>query len=136
MRGCVCQHLICEGYVCGSDPVTDANVVFICVADEWCRFSIDCGVVFWRQQQDAPAPWSVPEEQWTYPHRNVGREFRLEGNVLVGVEIGRNQGQTHIALQFVDGRTFRLIESHDRSRFAVSSATSEGQPQQSVGSDG
>jgi len=119
LSGEICKALICEGYVFQGELVSEAIKVFLQVDTVWHCFLIDAGVVFWRTQEETPRPWAVPEEQWDYPHRNVGAEFGLNGHRILSTATKRSGARVTIELLFDSGARFRLEDENDSTSFSV-----------------
>ena len=117
--GSVCQALLCEGFEFKGKFESPSNVVYVRVTNNWHRLVIDAGVVFWRAQNEEPKPWAVPEKGYAYPHRNLGEEFHLVGELISSVHVSRHIDVVEVTLHFLNGKRFTLVNSNDISTFTV-----------------
>ena len=119
LEGARCDELLVEQFVIRGEVISDANVLFAKFDGIWYRLWLDGGVVFWRSAIAAPEPWSVPEEQWEYPHVNVGRSNGLIGQTLVGLQIAKSEAGCRVQFTFAGGNSVVLEEANDVSRCVV-----------------
>jgi len=117
--GAICQALLCERFEYLGHLESPSNVVYICVTSTWHRLVIDGGVVFWRVQNNEPKPWATPKENCAYPHRNLGKEFHLAGEIISAVKVSRLNQVVEVALRFSNGKCFTLRNYDDTSTFTV-----------------
>lgn len=119
LAGSICEGLICQGFAAGGELLASANVVFVRFEGVWHRLCIDCGVIFWKMQEQTPEPWAVEEEGWTYPHIDVGASAGVIGHHLDHYEMKTTGVSGQVVFVFDDGRSIIIDNEHDRSNYRV-----------------
>lgn len=114
------EALICQSFEVNGELEEPANAVFLKLSGGWYRLSIDAGVVFWRVEKHAPAPWDIAAEGWRYPHWNVGAEFALDGRAVTGIDVTATHSVTSVEIKFDNGQRFLLSNADDRSTYSIS----------------
>ena len=117
--------LVCEDFVLNGVRQSTANVVFVKLRERWHRFAVDPPTVHWRVQHEPPTPWSVAEENWDYPHRDVGTEFGLLGLRILEIEMMQIGETTRVCLRFEDGRAFVVVATHTETNWYLQSRLSD-----------
>ena len=118
LRGLRCDGLLSQGAILGDDLIQD-HILFISTGEVWHRLVIDNGVVFWREQSEEPASWSVPEEGLHYPVRDVGSVEGLLGLQFESLTQTRDGSTVTVAVHFIDGRCLRFSERDDRTTLEI-----------------
>jgi hypothetical protein len=113
------QAVVVEAFVYKGQLVSSANVLFLKLSGTWYRAAIDAGTFHWRIQGEAPAPWSVPEEGWSYPHKDLGQEFGLAASVLSSVNLSEQGNSVRAEFCFCNGRRLVLFNASDSSSYHV-----------------
>jgi hypothetical protein len=119
LAGSICEALVCESFVSNGEVVATANVVFLRFRGIWHRLCIDGGVIFWKMQDQTPAPWSVMDEGWTYPHVDVGSAAGVIGRRLDHYEMTANERGAQVELVFDHGRGIIIDNVDDRSDYRI-----------------
>ncbi|MBN9409186.1 MAG: hypothetical protein J0H69_08560 [Burkholderiales bacterium] len=118
LRGLTCGGLFSQGAILGNVLIQD-HILFIKASDVWHRLVIDNGVVFWRQQTVEPASWSIPEEGFHYPVRDVGSARGLLGLQFELLTQTRERSTTSVAFRFTNGRCIRFSECDDKTTLQI-----------------
>jgi hypothetical protein len=113
------QAVLAEAFVCKDNLVSSANVLFFKLSGVWYRVAIDAGTVHWKMQVNAPAPWSVAEEGWSYPHTDLGRQYGIAGCVLSDVNVSSQGNSVRVEFSFSTGRRVVLFNGNDSSSYHV-----------------
>jgi hypothetical protein len=113
------QAVVAEAFICKGQLVSTANVLFLKLSGVWYRAVIDAGTFHWRMQADAPAPWSVSEEGWSYPHSDLGQQYSLVGSALSGVNVSGQGNSVRVEFSFSSGRRVVLFNGNDSSSYHV-----------------
>lgn len=113
------ESVISESFIFKGELVSSANVVFFKVRDYWVRVVLDAGTLHWKSQHEEPVPWSVPEEDWSYPHTNIGNDLGLPS--VVASEVISDGEDSSLRLEFVfsNGRRLVLFNKNDSSSYHV-----------------
>jgi hypothetical protein len=125
LAGKRCDAIVCQQFRYRGELAEPANVVHLQFDGSWHRLSIDCGVVFWGTERQAPRAWSVEEEGWDYPLEDLGSTIGLVGACLRAYEMEPSppdgarvvfhfEGGHRLAFENVDDRTCYLFRRADR----------------------
>ena len=119
LAGTICNELIVQSFLLNGELVSLVNAVYIKANDSWHRLVLDAGTIHWGVESNAPLPWAVPENGWSYPHANLGATSGLAGlRILSCVSRATDVGCT-VDFEFEGGRWLYLAESSDEVRYAV-----------------
>jgi len=118
LGGQTCDALLVREYWYEGDFSEPANVIYLSFAGKWHRLYFDCGIIFWRTQDEAPRQWDESEE-YAWPLVDLSESHQLEGKVLDGYEMEVIRGGSQVIFHFADGKhvTFRNVA--DRTEYAV-----------------
>lgn len=119
LAGLQCEGLICEAFIHRGQRGASANVVYLCFEGIWYRLVIDCGVIFWRQQVEAPKPWSIDELGLQYPHADVGKMADVVGRRLRYYRMDDTPSGAAVTFAFENGRTVIIDNTDDQTTFRV-----------------
>jgi hypothetical protein len=119
ITGARCRALIAQDFWANGQLVSNANVLFLQVADgTWHRFFIDAGVLFWKTV-DAPEP---PRQHgdWDYRHADIAARWGLLDKRIVDVytaDLPRGgelrlifEGSTIVVLRDVEDHATLIVE--------------------------
>jgi hypothetical protein len=113
-----CRALIAQEYWYRGELVTEANVLFLRLADVlWHRFFIDTGVVFWKTVDEPDAPYEEGDHR--YPHRDIGVLHGRIGKRLANIRTIDLPGGGELRLEFDDGKAIIVHDIDDCSTLAV-----------------
>lgn len=104
LHGLNCEGFVCEQFWCGGELLETAIVSYLQFGGVWHRLVIDCGIVYWRTQKEAPAAWAVPEEGFDYPHGDVGRKAGVMGARLARYTMEWTDAGAVVTFRFESGR--------------------------------
>ena len=113
------EAVVVESFVCAGELVASANVVYIQSAGHWHRLVLDAGTVHWREEEECPKPWSVPENQWVYPHLSLGEELGLSGACVSRTNVYREGSGICVEIALSNGRVLVVSNDHDSSSYRV-----------------
>lgn len=119
LNGLVCDGFICEAYLYDGMVEASANTTYLSFNEVWHRLYFDCGVIFWRSQLEAPAPWSVPEERWDYPHTDLARNAGVKGKRLLSYEMHTTDKGSVVEFTFECSIKIVVEDSYDRTDYRV-----------------
>ncbi|MBC7529621.1 MAG: hypothetical protein H7308_19000 [Chthonomonadaceae bacterium] len=117
LAGCVCTALLCQQFWYRGELSADANVVFLETdGQQWHRFSIDAGEVFWRLVASPDLIETSSEDEFHYPHVEIGEGLNLIGKRITGISLVREERKTSLVLAFSDNSQLCLHNEQDISR--------------------
>ena len=119
LKGTICNAFICEQFVCESNFVASANVTYLKFSSVWHRLYFDCGIIFWRIESEKPLPWSVPEEQWSYLHTDVGSAAGVVGQMLTFYTMKPTPTGSKVEFIFSSDRRIILEDYNDISSYVI-----------------
>ena len=119
LGGQTCQAFLCEQYWFEGKLEATANVTFLRFDGRWHRLYFDCGIVFWRRQDDEPASWASPAEGFACPLIDVGREAGVVGSCLAEYRMEPTAGGSRVTFAFDGGRVVVLDNHGDRTSYAA-----------------
>ena len=119
LSGCICTALICEQFWNRGKLVSAANVIYIQADQKWHRLVLDAGVIHWRPQPTAPAPWQVPEEGWAYPHIDLAQQEALVGVPIMGYTMQASASGCSVEFLFANNRRIVFEDAQDNVRYAA-----------------
>jgi hypothetical protein len=119
LAGLRCDAFVCEGFAHNGALIANANVVHVCFAGVWHKLVLDCGVIFWRQSEGQPNPWSVTSEGWEYPHVDVGAISGVIGLRLRDYRMETTAAGGKVVFLFESGRTITINDENDQANFRV-----------------
>src|SRR5687768_16750327 len=98
LAGLRCEELLCQEFWCRDERVDPANVSYLKCDGRWHRLYFDCGIIFWRTNEDRPEAWSAPEVDWVYPLVDVAERFSLKNAMVESVETESIEGGSRVSL--------------------------------------
>jgi hypothetical protein len=119
LAGLACAGFVCQGFVNKGEPVQNAGTVYLRFSETWYRLIIDCGVIIWRDQTEAPEPWSVESEGWDYPHVDVGAAAGIVGERLQDYQMTTGAGRGCVTFKFANGRSVFIENNNDVSTYRI-----------------
>ncbi len=119
LTGLLCEAFICEGFVHEGKLVEDASTVHLRFAGIWHRLILDCGAILWRRSVEAPAPWTIDELDYDYPHTDVGEIAGVVGRRLEHYRMQSTPSCTEVIFSFENGRTVIINNVNDRSTWRI-----------------
>lgn len=118
-EGAICDGFICEQFVYKNELIASANVTYLRFSDVWYRLYFDCGTIFWRIQSEEPLPWEVREEQFFYPHTDVGGAAGIMGLTLTSYTVETTPTSSRIEFIFSSDRRIVLEDYSDISSYFI-----------------
>jgi len=119
INGHLCEGFICEEYVFEGKIEATANVTYLKFDGIWYRLYFEPQMVFWRESSEAPAPWSVKEKSWEYPHVDLGETEGLLGKRLKFYEMAATSGGSKVVFQFEGGKQIVIEDKNEVANYAV-----------------
>lgn len=119
LAGLICDGLIRQSYVYKGVLDVPAHAIYLLFAGIWHRLYFDCGIIFWRTQQERPKAWSVEEEGWGYPHSDLGAEAGVTGVRLDSYEMEPTLYGSKVTFCFANGRRIVVEDVNDRTEYEV-----------------
>lgn len=119
LAGKHCDAIICQQFWYQGELSAPAHVIHLQFDESWYRLYFDCGVIFWREEDEAPKAWAVPEEGWDYPLADLGASAKLVGLRLAAYDMESFPGGSRIAFRFEGGRTLTFEDVGDRTHFVI-----------------
>ena len=113
------EALVAESFICAGELVSSANAIFIKSRGRWYRIVLDAGTVHWKEQFNQPQPLSVPENDWSYPHRNLSSELGLSEAILSALEVQAEGPAVRVEFAFSNGRRLVLFNGNDSTSYHV-----------------
>lgn len=87
LSGQECQELICQQYWYRGKLEKEMDMLFIKVNDRWHLLYFENGVIYWRLQEEEPAPFEEKEEDlFKYPHIDLAAKYDFKGNLMEDCE--------------------------------------------------
>ncbi len=114
----VLEELRCQQYWYRGELAEEANVTFLQCNGVWHRLYFDCGIIFWREDVEAPTSFEAPEIEASYPIVDIGRQLLLTGQVLERYEMTTIPGGSQVEFLFANGRRFIVRNVDDRTTLA------------------
>jgi hypothetical protein len=117
------EALRAQSFICSGELVSSANALFIKVAGTWYRVVLDYGTVHWtkQEQEQEPLAWEVPENDLSYPHRDIGTEFGLIDTELAALHTREENGQLRVEFTFSNGRRLVFFNRDDSNSYHAAS---------------
>ena len=119
LNNTVCNAFICEQFVYAGELVAPANVSYLKFSGIWHRLYFDHGTIFWRFQGEDPLPWNVPQEQWSYPHTDVGNIAGVVGDRLISYVMTATPTGSNVEFIFSSSRRIVLVDAYDISSYII-----------------
>jgi hypothetical protein len=119
IEGKVCEGLVCEGFDCKGESIATANVTYVKFDGIWHRLCFDPGTVHWRTSSIEPTPWAVSEEEWNYPHVDVGFAAGLIGVKLKTYRALATEHGASVVFEFENSRRVVIKDVDDRTSYEV-----------------
>ncbi len=120
LAGRVCERLVFSEYRYNGALEDTAHQTFLRFDGIWHLLYFDCGMIFWRTDEDGPTPvaWSEDGSDFDFSVVDLGNEFGVVGVQLVGYDMDIRLGETAVTFRFDNGVTFSAINDpgSDRSR--------------------
>jgi len=117
--GQLVEELRSQSFVSNGELVSSANAIFIKASGPWYRVALDAGTVHWTKQDNEPLSWEVPENGWSYPHRDIGYELGLVGAKLLSLRTSQEGEAIRVELTFSNGKRLLLVNHNDSSSYHV-----------------
>lgn len=113
--------LICEQFWFDGELKDSANVVHLCVDNNWFRFYFDCGIIFWREQSSAPTPYSYFDNGSKVEMRlqNLLTEIGVESCLVVSVEAREIAGGSMVKFSLGTGASIEFKNVADVSSYST-----------------
>jgi hypothetical protein len=119
LAGRVCQAFVCQQFLADGRVEDEANVTFLRFDGEWFRLYFEPGLIFWRSGVPEPHPWDVPEEQWVYPHVDLGKAADVIGQTLTRYDMWPTNHSARVSFEFANGRRILIEHKNDRGHYVV-----------------
>jgi hypothetical protein len=104
-----------QGFVCDGVPVPGAAVIYLMVAGVWHRLAMDHGTVHWHQEDKEPKTWSIAEEAWEYPVRELPGAQDLLGVTISSFVISGDGDVASVEVSFENGRSLLFSGKGDEN---------------------
>ena len=108
IEGHICEELLAEEHRHSGMILSPANVVHLRFGGSWYRLYFDWGTVFWRESQEAPAPYQMPELASEIRIVDLGVSYSVRGSRLEHIETKAIEDDSEVAFRFSAGRTVRF----------------------------
>jgi hypothetical protein len=81
------EELICQQYWQEGKLVKAVDVLYIKSHGRWSQLYFENCTIFWRSQEDGPAPYDELEnDRFKYPLIDLGNQYQLRGEVIADCE--------------------------------------------------
>jgi hypothetical protein len=119
LAGRICQGFVCQQFFADGVLCDEANVTFLQFEGQWFRLYFEPGLIFWRSGVDVPHPWEVSENQWRYPHVDLGKTAGVIGQRLVRYDMWPTKDSARVSFEFANGKRILIEHKNDRGRYVV-----------------
>ena len=114
-----CEALFCQEYWFEGTIVDTASVTFLKFGGKWCRLYFDYGIVFWRDETNAPESYYAEETHSQHLVSNLGLKYELLGKHLSAIELRPVLGGSEVTLSFECGALITFRNINDVTTFSV-----------------
>ena len=114
-----CEALLCQEYWFEDVIIDTANVIFLKFGEEWKRLYFDCGIVFWRNENNTPESFHAEELHSQHLVSNIGLKYKLLGKCLSAIEMRSQAGGAEVTLSFECGTLIVFRNIYDVTSFTV-----------------
>jgi hypothetical protein len=114
-----CEALFCQEYWFEGTIVDTANVTFLKFGGKWCRLYFDYGIVFWRNEINAPKSFQDEKLRSQYLVSNIGLKYELLGKCLSAIELRPVIGGSEVTLSFECGALIAFQNINDVTTISV-----------------
>jgi len=113
----LCEELICQQYWYKGKLAQEVDALFLKVNGRWHQLYFDAGIVFWRNQQEAP----VPIEQqagapFDYPLIDLGEKFVIKDVIITECITEPLVEGARVTLVFEDKGSLLITDNDNRTR--------------------
>lgn len=123
LTGKVCEGLLVREYWFNGQLEEEVNIVDVMVEGCWLTVYIDCGIVFWKQQNGSREGTPPFEAEFgntlAYPVRVLGKELELNGKMIRDYEMKWFSEGASVEITFADGTSVKLNDVADRTSLLV-----------------
>lgn len=96
-----------------------ANVIYLKVSGDWHRLYFDCGIIFWRKENEGPKEFEMPELESYFKVVDVGRKYGLIGKKVESV-IGRMlPNGSEVTFSLANEKIITFSNIHDHTTYKI-----------------
>jgi len=118
IEGLQCEELLALEFWHAGELHESANQVYLKFAGRWHRLYFDCGIVFWRSNQEGPGGYYAEETQSEFKLRDLGGCHSVRGTILEEIRTAAMPGGSKVELLFQGGKSVVVSCIDDRSEVA------------------
>lgn len=102
IAGKKCEELICQQSWYNGKLVDEANAIYLKFEGQWHLLFLDCGVISWGKDDEGPMEVPTTEEGLSCPLVDLGRQFKIRGEVLEVYASSAIDGGCQVAFRFAN----------------------------------
>jgi hypothetical protein len=120
ITGSPCEELICQQSWYNGKLVDEANVIYLKFQGSWHMLFFDCSIISWGKEEEGPMEVGATEEGFSCPLVDLGREFKLKGQVLKSYSAETIDGGCQVSFLFDNGTNLVFKNESGFNTYAAS----------------
>lgn len=108
----ICIEMLYEGKV-----IERANVNYLKLDEQWYRLYFDCGIIFWRKDDDGPVGFDAPELACSFRAVPVGVQLELNGQKVQSVSAQSFDSGSEVNFVFGNNQQVIFYDYNDVSDY-------------------
>jgi hypothetical protein len=118
--GLSCERMVAIEYSHAGEVIEPANVVSLLFSGQWYRLYFDGVTIFWRESSDEPESFAAEEWDATFRAVELAQCFRIQGEVLIGIDYKHLPAGVGVHLRFKNGQLVKFECEHDVTHYSAS----------------
>ena len=103
ISGKECEELICQQSWYNGKLVDEANAIYLKFEGQWHMLFFDCSIISWGKEEEGPRAVETTEEGLSCPLVDLGRRFKIKGQLLESYSSSKTDGGCQVAFRFQNG---------------------------------